>query len=776
MKEKEKQVSENGNKVVWKGPKLGIVIVVGVLLIILLGMQVFASTNGYGNVFFMIKELVTTGSLQGESEIFLDKEITLSYKSIDVAEGVKMQVNRLEIKENESTLCLHITADEKNTVLPLTYEWMSEGLKKTKVDVEFENARNTAGDFDERLTVKYTFSDDELMTLFVKDKDGKLLRELEINLGTHEIYVKGESEVEKISQIELKKYLSTFSRLNNDSEKRNQLVQIAYDIHEIAAPGIQDAPEISKMNEAIKEFYGDKVEFVKEKSKSGKELEIFKVDGQKAKVSDKMDIYENFEDLDNTKKGICLKIEDIKFEDGIYTVKYIYTLVTEMQEADNKIEELPQYEATIKLKRNENAKYSKYQVVELSKGTEVKEKVSTDVKDDLTADDMKVTKERVAGDYVYYEAKDKNGNDVEYREIFGSSFSMNAGKMTLNKDGSFEAYLPGVTDKVYATDGTFEIDGNNIILNYSDSRKETLEYINAQDSDYVRIKQKYSDYTLILKLKAESSNSFSNCEHDYQVVRNSGTKGPDGTHTTLDGTHIARCTICGEEKQEPHNFGKWFELKNSAGEIYAYTLWCNDCKDYIYTSDYSVVQNSGYEMNETKEVNKNKEQKTTLTLINELWKAGNKYEIYYTDPNGNYKTSKATCEIDEKIYFDVFGESGEYTIIFMKDITDDTEYTLSRSKTLIEDGKPVKQVFKDVQFYLIDSGFIAGNNYDVYYFDPDGNYKNIKYGCAENGNIVLTLDGKSGVYKIGVILVNDSNEQMNNTVKQFEIDDFGNAR
>ena len=108
MKEKEKEVSANGNKVVWKGPKLGIVIVVGVLLVILLGMQVFASTNGYGNVFFMIKELVTTGSLQGEKEIFSDKEITLSYKSVDIAEGVKMQVNKLEVKENESTLCLHI--------------------------------------------------------------------------------------------------------------------------------------------------------------------------------------------------------------------------------------------------------------------------------------------------------------------------------------------------------------------------------------------------------------------------------------------------------------------------------------------------------------------------------------------------------------------------------------------------------------------------------------------------------------------------------------------
>ena len=375
MKEKEKQVSENGNKVVWKGPKLGIVIVVGVLLIILLGMQVFASTNGYGNVFFMIKELVTTGSLQGESEIFSDKEITLSYKSIEIAEGVKLQANKLEIKENESTLCLHITADDKNTVLPLTYEWMSEGLKKTEV----KGSKSTKGDFDERLTVKYTFVDDELMTLFVKDKDGKLLRELEINLGTHEIYVNGESEVEKISQIELKKYLNLFSELNNVTGENETLIMVADGIWDKIL-NYRDAHTREDVNSIIKEFYGDKATFEKTKDSKGNEVEVLKFEKDSGYVYEPdFDNYIAAAEFNEYQFGICLKIKDISFENGVYTVKYIYTLAKYEDIDKERIEELPQYEATIKLKVNENAKYSKYQVVELSKGIEVKEKVNTDV-------------------------------------------------------------------------------------------------------------------------------------------------------------------------------------------------------------------------------------------------------------------------------------------------------------------------------------------------------------------------------------------------------------
>ena len=49
---------------------------------------------------------------------------------------------------------------------------------------------------------------------FSSDKNNVELRTLEINLQTREIIVKGEETFEKISQIELRKYLDKFAELN----------------------------------------------------------------------------------------------------------------------------------------------------------------------------------------------------------------------------------------------------------------------------------------------------------------------------------------------------------------------------------------------------------------------------------------------------------------------------------------------------------------------------------------------------------------------------------
>ena len=100
---KEKQ--EPSEKVKRRKAKIAVVSLC-TIVVLLVGLQVYASTNGYGNIFFMIRNLITTGNLAGVQEIFSDKDITLSYKSIDLAEGLKIQANRLEIKDGKSKLYL----------------------------------------------------------------------------------------------------------------------------------------------------------------------------------------------------------------------------------------------------------------------------------------------------------------------------------------------------------------------------------------------------------------------------------------------------------------------------------------------------------------------------------------------------------------------------------------------------------------------------------------------------------------------------------------------
>ena len=94
------------------------VITLSTIVVLFVGLQVYASTNGYGNVFFMIKNLITTGNLTGIQDIFSDKDITLSYKSIDLAERLKIQANRLEIREKETKLYLLVKGQNAEN-LPL---------------------------------------------------------------------------------------------------------------------------------------------------------------------------------------------------------------------------------------------------------------------------------------------------------------------------------------------------------------------------------------------------------------------------------------------------------------------------------------------------------------------------------------------------------------------------------------------------------------------------------------------------------------------------------
>ena len=481
-------MEEKNVKIKKKGTKLIVFVTIGVLLVMLLGMQVFASVKGYGNVFFMVKELVNpTQQVIGADELFSDKEITLSFKSINIADGLSIQVSKLEISENGSTLCLNVNA-QKNTVLPLTYSIKSNKLKETDVNGTGNSSVST---YNERLTVKHKFEDDDVITLYVKDKNGKVLKEIEINLQSHEILIKGEEEVQKISQVELKKYLSAFSELNNGSKRTSQLIKIGYNLLAINTEEERgDATGIEEINKGIKEFYGDKASFEKVKSESGKDFEVLKSkDGSKVNYSLKSNIYMLGDEFDGYKEGICLRIADINYKDGIYTVDFIYTLATEEEKKAEKIEELPQYEATIKLKRNENAEISKYEIIELSEGKVVEEgsKVDTEVS-------QKVSKAFERPGKYYYDKTDfkadKNGmvaivegGEEQFKTEIKDGYY-------IYKDGWNEYYIKDITllkSEFVALGKSGDIALFKCTINYIDNKDENKSFDVAiiLDSNFV---------------------------------------------------------------------------------------------------------------------------------------------------------------------------------------------------------------------------------------------------------------------------------------------------
>ncbi len=358
------------------------VITLSTIVVLFLGLQVYASTNGYGNVFFMIKNLITTGNPAGEQEIFSDKDITLSYKSIEVAEGLKIQANRLEIKDGKTKIYLSIKSESYNH-LPLKYDISTTDNtgklikdKTRSMGIAPENDDDIS--YQEVITLDYEVGDNDIIIIKIIDVMDKELRTLEINLQTREITIKGEKDFEKISEIELKKYLSAFALLNDKSNYTvsDNMIEIATKIQAIDNSKIVLKRET--INEIAKQIYGENAKFETKKDSQGKDVEVLK--------DMRVGTYETLDDtydlMEHDREGKCLKIEDINYENEIYTVKYVYLIATGEEASEDKFEELPQYETTIKLKRKEENTYSKYEIVSLESGIEVKNKVSTDINDE----------------------------------------------------------------------------------------------------------------------------------------------------------------------------------------------------------------------------------------------------------------------------------------------------------------------------------------------------------------------------------------------------------
>ena len=83
-----------------------IVITLSVILVLILGLQVYAATNGHGNIFFMIKDLTTFKNASGENEVFIedkteeDIENNVAKKELDInSDEVKKLYNYI-LKES----------------------------------------------------------------------------------------------------------------------------------------------------------------------------------------------------------------------------------------------------------------------------------------------------------------------------------------------------------------------------------------------------------------------------------------------------------------------------------------------------------------------------------------------------------------------------------------------------------------------------------------------------------------------------------------------------
>lgn len=314
-------MEENNHQL--KKSKKGIIVkrvaaVAACAVIALGGGNIYASTQGYDNVFFMIKEWIApTQDAYGKDDILSDRDITISYKSIEIAKGIKMQINRLVIKDNEATLHLQIDESESNLdITPFSYIVRDENEKQ----LCNESTYVTDKKYTQQLKLQGFEKNTKKLNLEVQKNGGETLVKFNIDLINKEIEVIGtEQEIEKISEEELKKYLGAFALLNYENETLNS----------------------EKMDK-------DDLENIRELMV---ENQIARINNQPEKNDIEIDV-----------EGLCIDVTDIMYSNGIYTVTFTYCYPTTEDINEDRIEDLPVYEMTIGLTINEDQTYSKYSV------------------------------------------------------------------------------------------------------------------------------------------------------------------------------------------------------------------------------------------------------------------------------------------------------------------------------------------------------------------------------------------------------------------------------
>lgn len=175
-------------------------------VIVLGGGQIYASTQGYGNVFFMIKYLITGNNITitDKNEILSDRDISISYEPINITPNVAIQVKKMQVKDNQATLILQVREKNvKETLNSFAYNVEDENGNKLFSNVMIYGDINSDGMVNQ--------SDVELLSDYLS-KNGKEIsntsdvnKDKEINMKDLTIlkrYVEGIGDYKKLPYIE----------------------------------------------------------------------------------------------------------------------------------------------------------------------------------------------------------------------------------------------------------------------------------------------------------------------------------------------------------------------------------------------------------------------------------------------------------------------------------------------------------------------------------------------------------------------------------------------
>ena len=218
-----------------KMPKLLKIILVTLvcLIVVLGGGNIYASTQGYDNIFFLIKHVMIGEEVRGKENILSDKDITISYRPIEIAKGTQIQINSLVIKDDEAKLKIQVNElNAEESITPLKYVVKDEeGTELCSYVSKNAKSINNELQYKEELKLKEYKEENEKLVLEIYNANNEKIVNLEIDLANKEINVIGNAkEATKISEEELKKYLSSFIISSYDTKETNDVSSEEVDI------------------------------------------------------------------------------------------------------------------------------------------------------------------------------------------------------------------------------------------------------------------------------------------------------------------------------------------------------------------------------------------------------------------------------------------------------------------------------------------------------------------------------------------------------------------
>ena len=354
-----------------------VLIIIGAIILTIFGANVYASANGYGNIFFLIKYLVTGEKLEisGKDELLSDRDITISYEPIVLTEKIKIQIRNLQIKDNKAKLFVAVNDNQSTEDTPLMYK-VYNNENKLICDQKSSKEDNITTEYIEELLLKEFKNDEKIIHLEIFNSKNQKLTRIIINIETREVIVDGEKEaIEKISEIELKQFLGYVTSLepNKDSEDE----RILFTNSMLAQ---KEGLEVNKLDEVNKMLDATGYERLSNPLKNAEYFKIVNKGG--------INYIEVTAGRGGFEPNTVIEIKEISYCGGLYTAKFNYTFIHEPDTFNpNHLDELEIKETTVYFRKNEDTTYSTFKVVKFEDNNEMTKNVLIE-NDELIGSDI----------------------------------------------------------------------------------------------------------------------------------------------------------------------------------------------------------------------------------------------------------------------------------------------------------------------------------------------------------------------------------------------------